>query len=313
MSMGLREVSKEGLPVVGSGVTGTVYRLDDQRILKVYKKEVSFDEIKRQEKITRKVVDEGIPTARVHELVRCGESYGAVSDFLDADPLVQYVTMHPDRRAECAERMGELLAKVHGMSPDSTVFPSLKDMLRDVIRRVGEYFTPDQITAFTDFLDILPGRNRVLHGDFHENNIMVDRKDGTFYLIDLDGMSIGSPIFEFAQTYSVYKQELPPEIAEHLGITKETIASFLRTFVSSYFRAAGHHVTDEDYEKLDGLFTEMSAYSLFFFPLLNADGKDPDLKGKTEDYLKEELPKVLALMEKLKDRFRDPCIGEVFA
>ncbi|MCR4990875.1 MAG: phosphotransferase [Lachnospiraceae bacterium] len=311
--MELRNVSKEGLDIVGSGVSGTVYRLDEDKVLKVYKKEVSFDEVKRQERIAQKVSSENIPTARVYELVKCEDCYGAISDFLDGVPLVQYIGNDVQRRQKSAVKMGKLLSKVHGMTPDKEVFPSLKDMLRDVIYRVKEYFTDDEISAFTGFLDALPGRSRVLHGDFHENNIMIGNKNEEFYLIDLDGMSIGSPIFEFAQTYSVYKQELPPEIAKELGITKELINGFLNTFVSSYFEAMGKRITDREFVELDALFTEMSAYSLFFFPLLSNTADDPDSKQKLEDYIKDEMPKILKLMESLKEKFKSELIKEVFS
>ena len=303
----LPEVSCEGLPLVGSGVTGSVYRLDEGRILKVYKKEVAFREVERQERIARRVYEEGIPTARTDALVRCGECYGVIEEYLDAQPLVKYIGRDPEKRIESAQKMGALLARVHAIRADEAVFPPAQVMIRDVISRAGDCFTKEEADRLAGFLETLPGKPCVLHGDFHENNIMV--RDGEFLLIDLDGMCIGSSVFEFSQSYSVYRQTLPDEIARALGVTPQLTQQFLETFLSSYFREKGKEADLALIRTLDDIFTDLCSYSLFLFPLLNGSISDPE---ERKSYVRHGIGSVCEIMERTGGRLREDAVIRAF-
>ncbi len=304
----LREVSHNGLPLLGYGVSGSVYRLDDERILKVYKKEVTLSEVQRQMRIARYVYDEGIPTARMDELVMCDGCCGVIAEYLDGPSLVHYIGKDFDKRIKSAEKMGQLLAKVHAIKQDASVFPATSSMYRDVVERAADCIPDDEADRFAGLLDDLPGRSRVLHGDFHENNIMV--RNDELILIDLDGMSIGSPVFELAQSYSVYRQELPEEIAKAIGVTPEITQRFLETFLSSYLTRRGKSADQELIRRLDDLFTRMCAYNLFLFPLLNGAITDAD---RRRSYVAQNIGRIYEMMEETMIKLEDPQILEVFA
>ena len=51
-------------------------------------------------------------------------------------------------------------------------------------------------------MDNIEERNTFIHGDCHFKNIMV--QEGELILIDMDTLSVGHPIFEFAQLYAPY-------------------------------------------------------------------------------------------------------------
>ncbi len=304
----LREVSYAGLPLLGYGVSGSVYRLDDERILKVYKKEVALSEVERQMRIAGYVYNEGIPTARMDELVKCGECYGVIAEYLDGPSLVHYIGKDSGRRIESADKMGKLLAKVHAMKRDPSVFPAASQMYRDVLARASDCIPDNEADRFAGLLDDLPGTPCVLHGDFHENNIMV--RDGELILIDLDGMSIGSPVFELAQSYSVYRQTLPEEIAKAIGVTPDITQRFLETFLSSYLTDRGKKANQGIISKLDALFTQMCAYNLFLFPLLNGTITDGEQRRL---YVSREIGRIYEMMDRANKTLEDLELLEVFA
>ena len=125
-------------------------------------------------------------------------------------------------------------------------------------------------------------------------------RDGEYLLIDLDGMCMGSPLFELAQTYSVYRQNLPETIVKALGLTKELIDAFLAVFTSTYFEEMGTPVEKDQLQEMDALFTDMAQFNLFLFPMLTSDGSD---RGALREYVNRRFPELEQLMEDLAGRF----------
>ena len=59
-----REQSLEGLRQIGAGAFGRVYRLDAERVIKVYAPEVNpLDKIERERAVARQAFSHGIPSA----------------------------------------------------------------------------------------------------------------------------------------------------------------------------------------------------------------------------------------------------------
>lgn len=76
----LRIVSVEGCSIVGEGFFSTVYRLDDETIVKLYNTpgSESLGMIEDGRKRARTAFVKGIPTAISYDIVRCGDRYGTV-------------------------------------------------------------------------------------------------------------------------------------------------------------------------------------------------------------------------------------------
>ena len=78
----MREISVEGCEIIGSGAVGTVYRLDEDTVVKVYRdKEKSLPLIEEERKAAQQAFLMGIPTAIPFDTVKVGEQYGAVFEF----------------------------------------------------------------------------------------------------------------------------------------------------------------------------------------------------------------------------------------
>ena len=276
----MKELSIDGLEVIGKGVTGTIYRLNEDQILKLYAPGVPLEDIKRQRNISLSAYEKGIPTAQVFDLVTVGTQYGVIFEYLKTGTLMAAIGTDTDKRMAYATKMGELLKKLHDTSfePGSAL---------GNINRCREFLTDGQVQELTDYLDNYEKPTRLLHGDFHENNIMV--RDGELVLIDLDGMCEGNPIADFAQMFCSYRMPLPPAIAQKLNVTPEITQEFLTRFLKAYYGNAEESVI-RDY---DELFTECSKYHRFFFPLLKAK---PEQKEDMKKYIDEEFPKLRETM-----------------
>ena len=290
----IHEVSVEGLEVIARGVTGTVYKYDEDRILKLYDAKVSRQEVEKERQISISALEQGIPTAKAYEMVKSGGAYGVIFEFVKGGTLGKEIGRDQEKRLSYASKMGELLKKVHQSKPDIRLYPKLRSMVEDNVRRCAQFLSQEQQEELLGFLSSYPPSKCLLHGDFHENNIMV--RDGELVLIDLDSMCIGNPLADFAQTYCSYRMPLPPEVMEELNLTPEIQQEFLYRFLRAYF-------PDADEEKIkayDELFTEVAKYNRFFFPLLTAKEGEGE---KVSEYVRVEYPKIQRLMKELPERF----------
>lgn len=290
----IKEISTEGLKVIGQGVTGTIYKLNEDQILKLYHPSVPIEEIKKQRDIALTAYEKGISTAKVFEMVTSNGQHGVIFEYLKTGTLMAAIGGDTQRRLGYGTKMGSLLKKLHDTSFDAGQFQSIREMAVGNILRCREYLSDEQMQELTDYLDNYEKQTRLLHGDFHENNIMV--RDGELVLIDLDSMCSGSPVADFAQMYCSYKTPLPPEIAKKLNITPEITQEFLYNILKAYFTDA----TDDKIKEYDELFTQAGKYHRFFFPLLKAK---PEQKDDIKKYVEQEFPKIRDIMNECSERF----------
>ena len=64
----LRNVSVEGLPLIGTGASASVYRLDGDRIIKVFVPEMPEEFVYRENEITREAFLSGIDTMVAYDI-----------------------------------------------------------------------------------------------------------------------------------------------------------------------------------------------------------------------------------------------------
>ena len=83
----LRQLSVEGCEVIGIGGVGTVYRLDGDTIIKVFREGTTIDEVRSEITMSKEAFVMGMPTAISFDVVRVGSQYGLVYELLKASTL----------------------------------------------------------------------------------------------------------------------------------------------------------------------------------------------------------------------------------
>ena len=79
-----RVVTVEGCEEIGRGANGTIYRIDQDNVVKVYNNADALEDIKHEREVARLALILGIPTAISYDVVRIGDSYGSVFELLNA-------------------------------------------------------------------------------------------------------------------------------------------------------------------------------------------------------------------------------------
>ena len=244
----LREISLDGLEVIGGGGFSTVYRLDPETIVKVFTNPTAtLAGAEKDRMISREVFMHDIPTAIAYDVVKAGDKYGLVYEMIDADTVAGTLNKHPERLEELSLKMARLMKKLHTTEFTPGTFPDARDFMR---KHLQLPFSKGIITAedkaqIDGLIDRIPSRNTFVHMDYHPKNVMLNGNE--LVLIDVGDAGLGHPIVDLLVTYAhlvfigrmaEHHGKGDPVVEHHaktLGLDHKTLAAVWDIMMSEYF------------------------------------------------------------------------------
>ena len=157
----LKTISMEGLEMIGKGRAGAAYRLDEERIIKIYfdKKTSTITKIDRDRNISQEMFLRGIPTAIPYDVVMTDMGYGVIYEMVNGATLREYMYTHPDKLDGVLEQVASLIRKLHTTDGSDL---KLMDSNRFVVDNLRAYLLPmipdDKKENVSRFLDQIPNR-----------------------------------------------------------------------------------------------------------------------------------------------------------
>lgn len=204
VSKALRELSVDGCEIIGRGGFGIVYRLDPETVVKVYREGVSLDQLQEEKRCATTVFLHDLPTAIAYDTVKVGNCYGNVYELLNAVTVGKAVCEDNSLAEDLGRKMGRLIKKIHETEIEPGVLPRISDRFRVRIDYIEEHhLSHEDAELLRQVVDAVPEKDRLVHGDFHEGNVMV--QNGELLLIDLDSICIGNPIYDYISSYGLRK------------------------------------------------------------------------------------------------------------
>lgn len=198
----LRKIAIDNCEKIGEGFYGIIYRIDPETIVKVYKIPDALEMIKKETLLARKAFVMGVPTAISYDIVKVGDLYGAVFELLNAEPIVNLIDKE-EVLDDFAKKSALLLKDMHQKEVKAGELPSRKETIISILNDCKKFFTEETFKKLYSLYDSIPERNTMLHSDFHVKNIMMQNNE--LLLIDMESLSVGHPIFEFASMYATYE------------------------------------------------------------------------------------------------------------
>ena len=243
VSRALREISINGLEMIGAGTCGRVYRLDQETIIKVFNPGFNLEKITKEQNSARTAFISGIETAISYDVVKVGDCFGIVYEMIDADSVRNCIVKAPDRLEYFAGVYARFLKKMHSTEFSGEMLPRIKDSWIPSVDFMGKYFDEKEKVMVKNMLNSIPDRDTFIHGDFNLGNLMYS--NGKAILIDMADSSIGHPVFDLLGVYLSFvmlPNYMPGEMLHKItGYPGEYNARLWNTFCSEYFG-----VTDED-------------------------------------------------------------------
>ena len=237
----VRQVRVEGCKVIGSGAFGTVYRLNDETVLKVYRGGAgTLPIIEDERNKARQAFLQGIPTAIPFDIVRVGEEYGTIFEMLDARNCNDIIRENPDAIGDLVPRYAAFLKEMHSKTVAQNQLPSARDRFFGYLKEAS-FALPEQISyRVSALLCSVPDELHPLHGDIHLKNVMASGDE--LMLVDMDKFCAGNPVFEFAGLYTAYilfDEVNPADSLQFFGIDQETAARIFHETLACYLGHPG--------------------------------------------------------------------------
>ncbi len=194
-----RKLSVDGCEILGEGSNGIVYRYDPDTIVKVYKNANALDEIHRERNLARRALILGIPTAIPYDVVKVGNTYGSVFELLNAKSFSKLISSEPENTDKYVGEFVDLVKKIHSTEVDPDEMTDMKAVALDWAHYLEGHLPEEQQKKLVALVEAVPERHTMIHGDYHTNN--VEMQNGEVLLIDMDTLSFGHPVFEFASMF----------------------------------------------------------------------------------------------------------------
>ena len=237
VSKALRTIDISQAELIGEGYFSLVYRIDKDTIIKACRWVTDIQELQRELNLAKQAFVLGVPTAISFDVVRVNNGMlGIVFELLDNVSLRDKFRDDKDHYGELVKRYAALLKKINSTRVEGTELPDSKAEWLKKIDSIKPYLDEKDFQKARKMLEGIPDRDTFVHGDCHFKNIMVQGED--LFLIDMDTLSKGHPIFELAALYAPYiafEEDSPGNNEAFLGVSKELSTRVYNDVLAEYF------------------------------------------------------------------------------
>ena len=230
MDFGYRQISTEGLRPLGRGKSGTVYRVDDHKVVKIYHDGRGELEVLRECLAARLMEEAGIRASRFFEVVKSGEAFGLVYERLEGPSFRQLLFRETGRVDEIAAFYARFVREGHlvvlGEDEGLSVRPTFERWAQSIC-----VFSNEERSAMQRALSQIPDRLCLLHMDPSLENLLL-LADGSPAWIDLEQCGTGHPTFSLQALY------FPDAVDTIPGVSPDearVLRHFWHSFARSYF------------------------------------------------------------------------------
>ena len=282
----LRFVDIEGLEPLGRGVSGTVYRLNDEQVVKVFHRILSREILERIVHNIRAAIVQGIPTILPFEVVTTKDGLGFISERVANNEIAQKMHDDPEKIPYYAERMVSVLKQLAAAEMKPGELKKYEERLSIDLDGLEVLISKEDIAMVRSFIDAVPERFAAVHGDFQGCNVV--EQNNELILIDMDDLGYGHPVWDATSLVPVYKIcptrpdhikvifDLPAEapydpfFTKIFRMTREEATKCYSCFVDNYFEG----LSDERKEKCLKLMSIYNDVLFVRFINLNIRGKE---------------------------------------
>ena len=195
----IREIDLTDCEIIGKGGNGTVYRIDEDTIVKMYRPSVSLEQIEREREFAKTALINGAPCVIAYDVVKCGDCYGIVFEMLKSDTLGHAMSKNPDKFEEYVEKYVALAKELHSADIKKGSFTNIKTVLHNRVPRLAKWCSEEEMQLLDSLIDEMPDGHSIIHGDLHPGNIMI--QDGELVLIDMPEVTMGPEIWDLTGIY----------------------------------------------------------------------------------------------------------------
>lgn len=230
-----RVVSIEGCEEIGHGANGTIYRIDQDNVVKVYNNPDALDDIQHEREVAKLALVLGLPTAISYDVVKVGNSYGSVFELLNAQSFSKILSTQPEKMDWCVKEFSQMLRRIHQTLVPAGKLPDVRKTALSWATFLQDWLPEESGKKLISLVEAVPHDDHMIHGDYHTKNLVLQGDE--VLIIDMDTLSVGHPIFELGSIYNALVGFHEFDHATSLAFLEfdwETARSFWHRFLSDY-------------------------------------------------------------------------------
>ena len=227
---------------VGQGGNGITYENPAQPdvILKVDRKQINTLEfVKHEFDVSKAVESLGLPTPKMHEMVRVGDLYATISERIkDKRSLSRICHDEPQRIEEMAQLMCRNGKILFSTQCDTDFFPSRKGQLIRAMDKV-QFISRRNRQILKDFAQTIQDIKTCSHGDFNMGNLVLSGDKPVW--IDLDRFGYGDPMFDIGHLFLICHVYAPMKrVQDIFHMSLDQFQRFWDAFAKEYTGQEDH-------------------------------------------------------------------------
>lgn len=213
---------------IALGRTAEVYAWQEGYVLKLFREWFPPEGAEHEARIARAIQQAGLPVPAAGEIVEIDGRHGLVYERVIGVSMMKDLASRPWRVLGSARVLAELQACMHRVEGAKDL-PSMHDRLRKKIR-AAEKLPPDLCEAALKALESLPEGDRLCHGDFHPENVLMTATGAV--IIDWVDATRGNPLADAARSTVIFMG-----VAANNPISSNPFVKvFTRLFHTAYIR-----------------------------------------------------------------------------
>lgn len=227
--------------VIGKGRTAEVIFWGNNKVLKLFYKDISSDYINYQYKVDS-IIGKVFPKCpKAFEKIEENNRIGILYEYIEGIELREFMGKKIKTVGKALRMLAEIHVEMH------------KYEIKDIKTQQQTFETAIQNTDLLDsnqkkeiikYIKKLPDGNSICHGDFHAENVLISQN--TLYVMDWSNAYSGNPNGDVARTYYVLKYGLAP--SDEYFLKKSFVHRFFfkriksltaKTYIKQYIKLTG--------------------------------------------------------------------------
>ena len=177
--------------LIGSGRVADVYAWGEDQVIKLFRNGTSVSQVEQEAAIGRALYQAGLPVPATGQIIKADGHYGIIFERVKGPSMLAEMSTKPWKIIQYARLMAELHVAMHDVIISGLPLPSQREHLQQRLRQ-SDVLSANHKETILYILDRLPDSNRLTHGDFHPDNIVMT-PDGPV-IIDWATARQGNPL-----------------------------------------------------------------------------------------------------------------------
>lgn len=215
--------------LIGRGREAEIHAWKDGQVLKLFFPSMPREAVEQQAQVARIASEAGVPTPAVGEIVEVDGRCGVVFERVEGPSMLAQAVTHPWQLRRLARQWAELQAVIHACK--ASELGSLKEAIRGAIEG-SEALDAAVRQAVLRRLERLPDGDRLCHGDFHPDNIILSPRGPV--VIDWSNGLRGDPLADVARTWLLADMAAVPADMKGRWLIAVFRAAYYRLYLRRY-------------------------------------------------------------------------------